>query len=106
MKLEPLEAFIGDDPCVSYIGIRADENREGYISHKPNIKAAYPFIEDGIVKADVFQDPRRHGWYSRILSMAKSIRMLLLLFPKAGRVDRPGENHPDLFERGEVVRKD
>ena len=55
MKLEPWEAFVGDDPCVSYIGIRADENREGYISHKPNIKAVYPFIEDGIVKADVFR---------------------------------------------------
>ena len=49
MKLEPLEAFVGDDPCVSYIGIRADEQRQGYISHKPNIKAAYPFIDDGIV---------------------------------------------------------
>ena len=37
MKLKPFEAYIGDDPCYNYIGIRADEKREGYISHKPNI---------------------------------------------------------------------
>ena len=50
-----LEAYVGDDPCVTYIGIRADEQRNGYISHKSNIKAAYPFVDDGIVRADVFR---------------------------------------------------
>ena len=34
--------------CINYVGIRADEEREGYISHKPNIRAAFPFREDGI----------------------------------------------------------
>lgn len=39
LKIKPLEAFIGNDEAVSYIGIRADEHRDGYISTKPNIKA-------------------------------------------------------------------
>lgn len=55
LKLKPFEDFVGDDPVINYVGIRADEEREGYISHKPNIKAVYPFREDGLVKADIIR---------------------------------------------------
>jgi 3'-phosphoadenosine 5'-phosphosulfate sulfotransferase (PAPS reductase)/FAD synthetase len=48
MKLKPFEDYIGDDYCINYVGIRADEDRIGYISHKPNIKAVFPFRDDGI----------------------------------------------------------
>lgn len=48
LKLKPFEQFVGNDQVVSYVGIRADENRSGYISTKPNIKAVFPFKEDGI----------------------------------------------------------
>lgn len=48
MKLKPFEDYIGNDQCVNYVGIRADEDRVGYISHKPNIKAVFPFREDSI----------------------------------------------------------
>lgn len=48
MKLKPFENYIGNDPCINYVGIRADEARIGYVSHKPNIKAVFPFREDGI----------------------------------------------------------
>lgn len=48
LKLKPFETYIGDEPCINYVGIRADEDRVGYISHKPNIKAVFPFAEDGI----------------------------------------------------------
>lgn len=54
MKIKPFEDFVGDDPVVSYIGIRADENREGYISKKESIKPVFPFIEDGLVRDDIF----------------------------------------------------
>ncbi len=72
MKLEPFEKFVGDDPVISYIGIRADEDREGYLSHKPNIKAVFPFVEDGLVREDVFRIlketvgiPKYYQWRSR-----------------------------------------
>jgi hypothetical protein len=56
LKIKPFEKFIGDDQCISYIGIRADEkHRKGYISTKTNIQAKYPFIEDGLVKEDIFK---------------------------------------------------
>ncbi|MEV4323111.1 phosphoadenosine phosphosulfate reductase family protein [Microbispora rosea] len=53
LKIKPLEAWVGDDHVISYVAIRADENRLGYISTKPNIKAVFPFREDGIDRAGV-----------------------------------------------------
>ena len=53
MKLKPFEDYIGSDFCINYVGIRADEDRVGYISYKPNIRAVFPFREDGIDYATV-----------------------------------------------------
>ena len=105
MKLEPLEAFVGTDPCVSYIGIRADEQRGGYISHKPNIKAAYPFIEDGIVKTDVIRIldesigiPGYYRWRSRS-------GCYFCFFQRKDEWIGLADNHPDLFERAKGYEK-
>lgn len=73
LKIEPLEEWIGDDEAISYVGIRADENRTGYISTKPTIRAVYPFKEQGLVKADIFRlleesgigIPAYYQWRSR-----------------------------------------
>jgi len=43
MKLDPFEKFVGEDSVVSYVGIRGDEDREGYISKKTNIQSIFPF---------------------------------------------------------------
>ena len=43
MKLDMFEEYVGDDYAVSYVGIRGDEDRDGYISSKPNIQAVFPF---------------------------------------------------------------
>ena len=43
LKLEPFEKFVGTEPVVSYVGIRGDEDREGYISKKTNIQSIFPF---------------------------------------------------------------
>jgi 3'-phosphoadenosine 5'-phosphosulfate sulfotransferase (PAPS reductase)/FAD synthetase len=53
LKLEPFEAYVGDDPVINYVGLRADENRTGYISTKANITAVYPFIDAGLGLADI-----------------------------------------------------
>ena len=54
MKIEPFEAFVGDAPTLSYVGIRGDEDREGYISTKANIQAIFPFRRniwsDGVIR--------------------------------------------------------
>lgn len=43
MKLSEFERYVGEDYAVSYVGIRGDEDRDGYISSKPNIQAVFPF---------------------------------------------------------------
>lgn len=43
LKLDPFEKYVGTDPVVSYVGIRGDEEREGYISTKKNIQSIFPF---------------------------------------------------------------
>lgn len=43
LKLDPFEKFVGSDPVISYVGIRGDEEREGYISKKSNIQSIFPF---------------------------------------------------------------
>lgn len=55
LKLKPFEQYVGDSVVINYVAIRADEKREGYISHKPNIVTKYPFKEDGLIKSDVFR---------------------------------------------------
>ena len=43
LKLKPFEDFVGNDHVISYVGIRADEDREGYVSTKSNIQSVFPF---------------------------------------------------------------
>lgn len=55
LKLEPFEQFfVGDTPAISYVAIRGDEDREGYISHKSNIQTIFPF--------------RRNIWSSEVIA--------------------------------------
>ncbi len=56
LKLDPFEQWVGDAQVVSYVGIRGDEEREGYISTRANIQSIFPFrrniwSEDVIAKA-------------------------------------------------------
>lgn len=43
LKLEPFEKWVGNDPVISYVAIRGDEDREGYVSTKSNIQSIFPF---------------------------------------------------------------
>lgn len=43
MKIVPFEKQIGSQPTISYVGIRGDEDREGYISKRENIQSIFPF---------------------------------------------------------------
>ncbi|MBI5541323.1 MAG: phosphoadenosine phosphosulfate reductase family protein [Bacteroidia bacterium] len=60
LKLEPFERFVGDDPVISYVGIRGDEDREGYISKKPNIQSIFPFRKN-IWSEDVINKALKNG---------------------------------------------
>ncbi len=55
LKIMPLEEFIGEDTAYSYVGIRADEDRDGYISTKPNIRPVYPYKAANYVSKNLRQ---------------------------------------------------
>jgi len=43
MKLSEFEKYVGADLAISYVGIRGDEEREGYVSTRSNIQTIFPF---------------------------------------------------------------
>jgi len=106
LKLKPFEKYVGDDPVISYIGIRADEDREGYISTKPNITARFPFKEAGITHADVLRIleeaglglPAYYKWRSRS-------GCYFCFFQQTGEWARLLQKHPDLFESAKSYEK-
>lgn len=108
LKIEPFEEFVGDEVVYSYVGIRADEpHRKGYVSTKPNIITRYPFVEDGITKADVIQIledsgiglPKYYEWRSRsgcyFCFFQQRIEWIGLL-----------KKHPDKFQKAMEMEKE
>jgi 3'-phosphoadenosine 5'-phosphosulfate sulfotransferase (PAPS reductase)/FAD synthetase len=106
LKLKPFEEFVGDDEVVSYVGIRADENREGYISTKPNIKAVFPLKEAGLVEADVLRIleesglglPTYYEWRTRS-------GCYFCFFQRKSEWVGLKERHPDLYEKAKAYEK-
>jgi 3'-phosphoadenosine 5'-phosphosulfate sulfotransferase (PAPS reductase)/FAD synthetase len=107
MKIEPLEEWIGDDLAISYVAIRADETgRKGYVSTKPNIKAIFPFIEDGIGHDDVLRIledagiglPGYYEWRTRS-------GCYFCFYQRKAEWVGLAEKHPDLWERAVSIEK-
>jgi 3'-phosphoadenosine 5'-phosphosulfate sulfotransferase (PAPS reductase)/FAD synthetase len=80
LKLEPFEKFVGDDPVISYVGIRDDEDREGYISRKPNIQSIFPF--------------RKNIWSEDVINLVL----------KNNNIEKIGAVYKDFFE-GEKLNR-
>jgi 3'-phosphoadenosine 5'-phosphosulfate sulfotransferase (PAPS reductase)/FAD synthetase len=99
LKISPIERFVGNDETVSYIALRADEDRVGYISTKPNIKPVFPFMNDGLIKKDIFRIieesgigiPDYYSWRSRS-------GCFFCFFQRKIEWVKLSEIHPDLFE--------
>ncbi len=106
LKLRPFEDYVGNQEVVSYVGIRADEDREGYISTKPNIKPKFPFKEDGIKKADVYRILQESGvgvpdyykWRSRS-------GCYFCFFQRKNEWAGLLEHHPGLFDLAKAYEK-
>ena len=110
LKLQPFLKYVGDEPVVNYVGIRADEDRLGLISSKSNIETVFPFRDHNIDKQGVLNIlnesgvgiPKYYNWRSRsgcyfCFYQSKKEWVGLL------------ENHPDLFEESmkyEQMKKD
>jgi 3'-phosphoadenosine 5'-phosphosulfate sulfotransferase (PAPS reductase)/FAD synthetase len=107
LKLVPFENFVGSDPAISYIAIRADEpERAGYISKKSNIKTCFPFKEDGLRKDDVMDIlessglgvPEYYSWRSRS-------GCYFCFFQRQQEWVGLKKYHPDLFDKAKQYEK-
>lgn len=120
LKIRPFEHFVGDSECYSYIGIRADESREGFggaalnhreqydasrrtkpvaLSEKENIRPVYPLKDAGLGIEDVramLDDsglglPEYYQWRSRS-------GCYFCFYQQIGEWQALKERHPELFE--------
>lgn len=106
LKIKPFEEYVGDDTTFSYVAIRADEFRDGYISTKKNITPVYPFKEDGIRLKDVKQIledagigiPGYYSWRTRS-------GCYFCFFQRKAEWVGLKERHPDLFEKAKAYEK-
>lgn len=106
LKLKPFEEYVGEDRVLSYIGIRADEDRDGYISRKANIHPVYPFKEAGITEADVRRIletsglglPAYYEWRTRS-------GCYFCFFQRKAEWVGLLEKHPDLFDKAKAYEK-
>ena len=107
LKIKPFEHFVGSGTAYSYIGIRDDEDREGYrkskapaLSDRPNIIPVYPFKDDGITLSGVKKIlensglglPDYYKWRSRS-------GCYFCFYQQIGEWQGLKENHPELFEK-------
>ena len=115
MKIAPFERFVGTDRAYSYIGIRADENRAGYlgsggasgkpvvISDRPNITPVYPYKDDHVDFAEVGRIldgaglglPAYYEWRSRS-------GCFFCFYQQVGEWQGLKERHPDLYEKAKA----
>jgi 3'-phosphoadenosine 5'-phosphosulfate sulfotransferase (PAPS reductase)/FAD synthetase len=113
LKIQPFEKYVGAGRAYSYIGIRYDENREGYVSRKPpvisdkpNIMPVYPFKEDKIGLAQVTKIleesgigfPKYYEWRSRS-------GCYFCFYQQIGEWQGLKEHHAELFEKAKQYEK-
>ncbi|AQH00425.1 phosphoadenosine phosphosulfate reductase [Burkholderia sp. KK1] len=107
LKLKPFEQFCGDDDVINYVGLRADENRSGYVSHKPNIKAVYPFIDAGLILRDIEEILRVSGVGMPPYTKWGRTRSGCYFCFYQQKIEwvRLKETHPDLFEKAKAYER-
>jgi len=103
LKIEPFETYVGSDTIWSYVGIRADEARSGYVSTKTNIHPIFPFKEFGLGISDIERLlessglglPSYYEWRQRS-------GCTFCFFQRSGEWVGLKERHPELFEQAKA----
>lgn len=116
LKIKPFEWFVGNDRAYTYIGIRGDEDREGFrdtssgkpvlLSEQGNIIPVYPFrdlaygIEDikRIIAESGIGMPGYYEWRSRS-------GCYFCFYQQIGEWQGLAERHPELFEKARAYEE-
>ena len=106
LKIRPFEKFIGEDEVRMYLGIRADEDREGYRPYKQNIHPVYPFVEDGLVYADIQRILEESGiGFPSYYEWRTRSGCFFCFYQQKHEWLGLREHHPDLFEQAKQYEK-
>ncbi|MCK4764939.1 MAG: phosphoadenosine phosphosulfate reductase family protein [Candidatus Aminicenantes bacterium] len=97
MKLVPFEQFVGSDPVISYVAIRGDEDRDGYISRKSNIQSIFPFRHN-IWSEDVIGKVLKNSNIPLLLELAGKNSGSVEIFDTVERMIQK-ETHPGYTHR-------
>ena len=99
MKIRPMGTFVGKEPTLNYVGIRADEAARSKLSSLKNVTPVYPFVEDGLVRRDIIGlleettgIPSYYTWRSRS-------GCYFCFFQRKSEWLGLRRNHPDLFRQ-------
>lgn len=106
LKIKPFEDYIGSDPAYLYVGIRADENRAGYVSSKPTIIPVFPFKDAGLKLADVARIlnesglglPDYYQWRTRS-------GCFFCFYQRRSEWLGLKEHHPELYEQAKAYER-
>ena len=111
LKIQVFENFIGDSKAYNYIGIRADENRDGFQSKKPpvlsaapNIIPVYPFLDHNLSYQDIESIldesgvgmPSYYNWRTRS-------GCYFCFYQQIGEWQNLKDVHPELFEKAKSM---
>lgn len=99
MKIRPMNAFVGTDQALNYVGIRADEMARSKLSSLRNVTPVYPFVIDGLVRHDIIAlleqttgVPSYYAWRSRS-------GCYFCFFQRKKEWLGLRKHHPDLFQQ-------
>jgi len=104
LKLRPYNKWLSEhcsnSHVYSYVGLRADEEREGYRTAAENITPVHPFIDDGLVLDDIvhlLEDaciglPSYYSWRQRS-------GCYFCFYQREDEWRGLRSNHPELFEK-------
>ena len=92
LKLDPFEKFVGTDQVISYVGIRGDEEREGYISTKKNIQSIFPFRKN-IWSEDVIAKVLSNQNFDKLQILSKNVDFGRFKEKAISIISRKGFNH-------------
>ena len=106
MKIRPMGAFVGTDPTINYVGIRADEVARSKLSSLRNVTAVYPFVTDGLVRRDIVAllkettgVPAYYSWRSRS-------GCYFCFFQRKREWLGLRQHHPELFQKAMRYERD
>lgn len=113
LKIKPFEDYVGNSTAYSYIGIRADEKRDGYVARKPvvisdrpNIVPVYPFKDLGLGIQDVAQTLERTGLgFPEYYRWRSRSGCYFCFYQQRGEWARLRREHPRLFESAQQFEK-